>query len=124
MRRTRQAAHEGRGTLPRRAILAPVVLLGVALYGCAFFVPAVGTAAGITVEIIKPDKNPIVFDAGKEHEFEAVAFIEGQELPGGEVTWEWNLGDGTDHVSANPTAHTSSLRPNGSLGHSLCEPED
>jgi hypothetical protein len=107
MRRTRQAAHDGRGTLPRRTILAPVVLLSAVLYGCAFFVPAVGTAAGITVEIIKPTTAPrYTFDTGKEYDFEAVAFVEGQELPGGEVSWEWSFGDGTDPVCVNPTTHT------------------
>ena len=83
------------------------VTLGAVLYGCAFFVPAVGAAAGITVEIIKPTTEPrYTFDTGEEYEFEAVAFVEGQELPGGEVSWQWSFGDGTDHVLANPTTHT------------------
>ncbi|MEN6644402.1 MAG: PKD domain-containing protein [Armatimonadia bacterium] len=82
-----------------------MAILGAVLYGCAFLVPAVGAAATITVEIIKPVDDQVVFDVGKEYDFEAVAFIEGVELPGGEVTWDWDFGDGSAHSADNPAKH-------------------
>ena len=96
----------GRGR--RCGVAGPwTVVLGAVIIGCAFFVPAVGAAAGITVDIIKPTtESRCTFNTGQEYEFEAVAFVEGQELPGGEVSWEWDFGDGTDHVLVNPTTHT------------------
>lgn len=82
------------------------VILGAVLYGCAFLLPAAGGAATITVDIIKPDHAPLVLDAGKQYQFEAVAFVEGEELPGGEVSWEWDFGDDSEHVLTNPVTHT------------------
>lgn len=97
MRRTRQTS----------AVHIPVMaVLSAVLYGCAFLVPAAGSAATITVEIIKPDKDPYRFETGKEYEFEAVAFVDGVELPGGEVCWEWDFGDETEHLFVNPARHT------------------
>lgn len=88
------------------------LLLGAVLMGCAFAFPAMAGAAGLAVQILKPDCDPIVFDAGQEHEFEAVAFAQGAELEGGQVTWNWDFGDDTPDSAANPTTHTFAARGN------------
>ena len=98
------------GTVTRR--YTRLMIMSAVIFGCALFVPAVCPAATIRVDIIKPDTNPVVFDAGKEHDFEAVAFIEGVELEGGQVTWDWDFGDGSDHSTDNPTTHTYAARGN------------
>jgi len=65
-----------------------------------------GAHAALTVDIIEPASDPFQIDVGDPCDFEAIAYIDGEELPYGEVTWDWDFGDLTDHSSDNPTVHT------------------
>ncbi|MBM3499332.1 MAG: hypothetical protein FJX74_11755 [Armatimonadetes bacterium] len=62
--------------------------------------------AAFTVEIIVPPTDPFATEVDQPTDFAAVAYIDGQELPSGEVTWEWDFGDASDPDSNNPTEHT------------------
>ncbi|MCE5216042.1 PKD domain-containing protein [bacterium] len=62
------------------------------------------SAAGLTVEIMQPCDG-IEVTVGQECTFEAVAYLDGQELEAGAVTWEWDFGDATPHSLTNPTTH-------------------
>lgn len=107
MRRTGYVSQRGQGTPARSVTTLAAVCIGAVLYGCAFFVPAGAAAAGLTVEIIKPTTAArYSFVTGREYDFETVAWAEGAELPGGEVSWEWDFGDDSEHVLQNPTHHT------------------
>jgi len=57
------------------------------------------------VEIVQPDADPFTSMVDNPAYFEAVAYVDGQELPGGEVTWDWDFGDQTAHSTNNPTTH-------------------
>ncbi|MHB8995765.1 MAG: PKD domain-containing protein [Armatimonadota bacterium] len=83
-----------------------LLVLGAAILGCVLLLPAACTAATITVQITKPDKNATIFDVNKEYDFEAIAFIDGVELPGGQIAWEWDFDDGTAPSTDNPAKHT------------------
>jgi hypothetical protein len=61
--------------------------------------------AGLTVQIVQPVNDPFTAVVESYVPFEAVAFADGEELPYGEVTWDWDFGDASPHSSANPTSH-------------------
>lgn len=87
-------------------------ILSAVLMGCVFAFPPVAGVPGITLQIIKPDRYPIVFDAGWTHEFGAVAFTQGAELEGRQVVWRWDFADGTANDAANSNTHAYATRGN------------
>ncbi len=91
-----------------------LVLAGaVAIMLCA--APACAQGFLLTVEIITPATNPVEMtlqtspdtppDLVAIQEFEAVAYLNGQELAPSEVAWDWDFDDGTEHSADNPTTH-------------------
>jgi len=62
--------------------------------------------AALAVEIVVPPTDPFTCEVNIGQDFEAVAYLDGQQLPSGEVTWDWDFGDNTDHTTSNPTVHT------------------
>ncbi|MBM3498502.1 MAG: PKD domain-containing protein, partial [Armatimonadetes bacterium] len=72
---------------------------------CAGGLCAGPALAGLTVEIVQPETDPFTSQVDNPAFFAAVAYVDGQELPGGEVTWEWDFGDESAHSTDNPTTH-------------------
>jgi len=56
--------------------------------------------------VIGPGATPVGVVTGQEAPFEAVAYVDGVEIDGGDVQWQWDFGDGSDLDMANPTTHT------------------
>ncbi|MFW5868111.1 MAG: PKD domain-containing protein, partial [Armatimonadota bacterium] len=87
-------------TTRTRTLLVTLTVAALALTG------ATQAMAELTVQIVEPETDPFTVVVGEAQEFEAVAFLDGVELEYGDVTWEWDFGDGTDPEPSNPTEHT------------------
>lgn len=83
----------------RASSLVLTAVLFLALAGAAH-------AQDLTVEIIDPPTGPFDAIVGTEQDFEAVAYLDGEPLSSGQVTWEWDFDDGSDPDSDDPTTHT------------------
>ena len=79
-------------------------LLTLAVAACALTLCAGPVSAALTVEIIQPETDPFTTPAYEYVDFEAVAYLDSQEVPGGEVDWLWDFDDGITSEE-NPTDH-------------------
>jgi len=77
----------------------------VALIFVAMLTFVASQCLALTVEIITPSTDPFSVPVNQSQEFEAVAFSGGVELESGDVTWDWDFGDDSDHATDNPTSH-------------------
>ena len=62
-------------------------------------------SAALTVEIVRPPTDPFQAEVGVAQTFEAVAYMDGQELESGAVDWQWTFGDDSEPSPFNPTCH-------------------
>ncbi len=83
-----------------RALTLITILMLVACAPQAF--------AALTVEIVRPAADPFEVVVNKDVTFEAVAFLDGEELASGTVSWEWAFGDATAPSYDNPAGHAFS----------------
>jgi len=89
--------------MSNRCVVWVAVLILVCVLMC------VGSAmAALTVEITTPDTDPYLLGKDVEQKFEAAAYVDGQELDGGQVSWAWDFADAsaTQYAYVNPAYHT------------------
>jgi len=77
-----------------------------AVMSCILVVTSLPVYAALTVDIVVPPTDPFTCEVNIGQDFEAVAYLDGQQLPSDEVTWDWDFGDNSDHTTSNPTVHT------------------